>query len=111
MKWFQQTNLIHVMWFGLLFQVDDSQEKTELEQTRMQLVQSQAEVVRLAQIRDDVENEVRELTASLFQVISQQHNFSRISICFTSLCRAWKIKIPVFFLFSCKCYPTYANVS
>ena len=39
-----------------------------LEETRMQLVRSQAEVVRLAQIRDDVENEVRELTASLFQV-------------------------------------------
>lgn len=38
-----------------------------LEETRMQLVKSQAEVVRLAQIRDDVENEVRELTASLFQ--------------------------------------------
>jgi len=40
-----------------------------LEETRMQLMRSQAEVVRLAQIRDDVENEVRELTASLFQVI------------------------------------------
>jgi len=54
--------------------VEAAEEKTAtpsaeetLEETRMQLVRSQAEVVRLAQIRDDVENEVRELTASLFQ--------------------------------------------
>ena len=58
--------------------VEAAEEKTAtpsaeetLEETRMQLVRSQAEVVRLAQIRDDVENEVRELTASLFQVTIQ----------------------------------------
>ena len=39
-----------------------------LEKTRLELEQSRAECGRLAQIRDDVEAEVRELTASLFQV-------------------------------------------
>ena len=42
-------------------------EKT-LDETRSELERSQAEVVRLGRIRDDVEAEVRELTASLFQV-------------------------------------------
>ena len=42
-------------------------EKT-LDETRSELERSQAEVVRLGCIRDDVEAEVRELTASLFQV-------------------------------------------
>ena len=42
--------------------------EARLQQTRLELEQSKAECGRLAQIRDDVEAEVRELTASLFQV-------------------------------------------
>lgn len=47
--------------------------ETRLEKTRLELEQSRAECGRLAQIRDDVEAEVRELTASLFQVSAQAH--------------------------------------
>ena len=43
--------------------------ETRLEETRLELERSRAECGRLAQIRDDVEAEVRELTASLFQVL------------------------------------------
>ena len=42
--------------------------ESRLEKTRLELEQSRAECCRLAQIRDDVEAEVHELTASLFQV-------------------------------------------
>lgn len=42
--------------------------ESRLEETRLELERSRAECGRLAQIRDDVEAEVRELTASLFQV-------------------------------------------
>lgn len=42
--------------------------EARLEETRAELERSRAECGRLAQIRDDVEAEVRELTASLFQV-------------------------------------------
>ncbi|KAI9559383.1 hypothetical protein GHT06_016172 [Daphnia sinensis] len=47
--------------------VRDIELEQRLEKTRLELEQSRAECGRLAQIRDDVENEVRELTASLFQ--------------------------------------------
>jgi len=50
-------------------------EKT-LDETRLELERSQAEVVRLGRIRDDVEAEVRELTASLFQVRPFDFNVS-----------------------------------
>lgn len=46
----------------------DAELEQRLEKTRLELEQSRAECGRLAQIRDDVEAEVRELTASLFQV-------------------------------------------
>ena len=42
--------------------------EARLEETQLELERSKAECGRLAQIRDDVEAEVRELTASLFQV-------------------------------------------
>ncbi|EFX66735.1 hypothetical protein DAPPUDRAFT_302453 [Daphnia pulex] len=45
----------------------DAELEQRLEKTRLELEQSRAECGRLAQIRDDVEAEVRELTASLFQ--------------------------------------------
>lgn len=44
--------------------------EARLEETKRELERSRAECGRLAQIRDDVEAEVRELTASLFQVNS-----------------------------------------
>ena len=47
----------------------DVELEERLEKTRLELEQSRAECGRLAQIRDDVEAEVRELTASLFQVM------------------------------------------
>ena len=46
----------------------DAELEQRLEKTRLELEQSRKECGRLAQIRDDVEAEVRELTASLFQV-------------------------------------------
>lgn len=46
----------------------DIELEQRLEKTRLELEQSRAECGRLAQIRDDVEAEVHELTASLFQV-------------------------------------------
>ncbi|XP_045112645.1 guanine nucleotide exchange factor for Rab-3A-like isoform X3 [Portunus trituberculatus] len=45
----------------------DEAVREELAAARQQLAQKEAEVVRLARIRDEVENELQELTANLFQ--------------------------------------------
>lgn len=57
----------------------DVELEERLEKTRLELEQSRAECSRLAQIRDDVEAEVRELTASLFQVTNRLVRMRRCS--------------------------------
>ncbi len=60
----------------------DVELEERLEKTRLELEQSRAECSRLAQIRDDVEAEVRELTASLFQVTNRLVRMRRLPSCF-----------------------------
>lgn len=47
---------------------EDGGVRQELAKVKRQLKEKEAEVVRLAKIRDEVENELQELTANLFQV-------------------------------------------